>query len=184
MRVYTTDAFKVINKSLRDKELEHDGETPRYRRFKVTTYLIYEALKLLLPGNLAIQGGEKFLYHGLSGVVVPKDFVDGKDVAVFSTTSSLYIALEFALMSGIQHPLLLRLHTTNEQRGVAIDHLSVYAREKEYLYPPFTTLDRRESKGPNGETYFERQIRTITLPKEEGAFSATIVDIDATLPVQ
>ena len=190
VRVYTTSAFHVINKSLRDKDLEEDGETPRCQRFRITTNLIYEALKLLLPGNPMIQKGDKggkFLYRGLSRVRVKEDFGDGKDLALFSTTSSLYVALEFALNDpDFKHPLLLRLHTTNEMRGIAIDYLSVYVREKEYLYPPFTTLDRRatEGKDKDGKTIYERQIYEIALPKWEGTFAVTVMDIDATLSLQ
>ena len=37
-------------------------------------------------------------------------------------------------------PLLFKLNTVALQRGVSIDFLSIYPKEKEYLYPPLTFL--------------------------------------------
>ena len=63
-------------------------------------------------------------------------------MAPMSTTKSREIANSYA--HGKAGGLLFRFITKGRSKGVPIDFLSVYPKEKEFLYPPLTGLDHDE----------------------------------------
>ena len=63
-------------------------------------------------------------------------------MAPMSTTKSREIANSYA--QGKAGGLLFRFITKGRSKGVPIDFLSVYPKEKEFLYPPLTGLEQDE----------------------------------------
>jgi len=59
-------------------------------------------------------------------------------MAPMSTTASREIANMFA--HGKSGGLLFKFATKSRSKGVSIEYLSLYPREKEFLYPPLTGL--------------------------------------------
>ena len=64
--------------------------------------------------------------------------VGGTELAPMSTTATRSVAEAFA--RGDQRGLIFRYTTRGHSKGVCIDFLSLYPKEKEYLYPPLTNL--------------------------------------------
>ena len=63
----------------------------------------------------------------------------GNELALMSTSSSKETALAYA-STGKVSGLIFRLSTIGHSRGIQIDHLSLYPKECEYLFPPLTNL--------------------------------------------
>ena len=78
----------------------------------------------------------------MKDVTIPDDFLHrgGAEVAPMSTSSSLEVALKYAL-KGDKSVTLFRIVTKMfKDRGVDISWLSCFPEEEEYLYPPITFL--------------------------------------------
>ena len=54
-----------------------------------------------------------------------------------STSRSAIVAYQYAASSS---PLIFKYNTVGLGRGVSIEYLSFYPKEREYLYPPLTFL--------------------------------------------
>lgn len=65
----------------------------------------------------------------------------GTEMAAMSTSCSKDIALRYAAS---RRPLLFQYRAKGLTKGVMIDFLSVYPKEKECLYPPGTYLQPRK----------------------------------------
>ena len=162
LRLYTTCAYAAINEDLRsDEPVKH---------FKFTVYFIAEALIKLRNANRLAPPVD--LYRGVRDREFEKDFKDGVELGLMSTTSDLYTAI--TTFADSKRPILLRLRPSgNEHKGSPIGFLSVYPAEAEYLYPPLTTVDRKNL-----------QIREIVIGNENdgnGGFAITVVDLEPTV---
>ena len=61
----------------------------------------------------------------------------GTELAPMSTTEDIEVALHYSMS---QVPLLFRFEARGRSRGVEIGFLSLYPKEKEFLYAPLTGL--------------------------------------------
>ena len=74
---------------------------------------------------------------------VTDDFLrrGGTEVAPMSTTTRLDVALRYAVAPGMTKALIFKIRTDSfMQRGAAIQFLSAFPEEEEFLYPPLTFL--------------------------------------------
>jgi hypothetical protein len=142
LRLYTTAAYQSINAPLRDAA--RTAEHP----FPATVFLLEQALKKLRAARLhraehAADGEATqplVLYRGMRYMDVPESFraKGGTEAAPMSTTSSLNVAVRYALS---RHSLLLRITAPSFMHaGASLGFLSAFPAEEEYLYPPGTYL--------------------------------------------
>ena len=69
-----------------------------------------------------------------------------------STSRSAIVAYQYAASSS---PLIFKYKTRALGRGVSIEYLSFYPKEREYLYPPLTYLQPERIYEENGYTVVE-----------------------------
>lgn len=157
IRIYTTAAYRVINEPLRARANGNAGRTDRRASapsapaaphpLPVTVSFLTAALgKLRAVGAKEDAVAQLDLWRGMRDVAVPEAFMQhgGTELAPMSTTTSLQMALQYAL-SGC--PLLFKVKTDSFMvRGVDIECFSVFPGESEVLYPPLTYL-RATGKG-------------------------------------
>jgi hypothetical protein len=151
IRLYTTSSYPRINGPLRDLEVKKHP-------WAMIVYFISEGLKKLRAVRAA-QDPEGFmktvvLWRGLQNMQIDEEMFQkfgGTELAPMSTTANIEVAQNYSKSAC---PLLLKYTTTAMETGVAIDFLSVYPKEREFLYPPLTVLTFR------GVTR-EKGIRTI-----------------------
>jgi hypothetical protein len=135
LRAYTSGSFSKFNQPLRDGVSPHP--------MKMTVYYLDEGLRKLRAveaQDRAAYTAVKELYRGLKDMQIDGDkfrLVGGTELACMSTTSTLEVALRYAQSHA---PLLLRLLTRGNSRGVSISFLSLFPGEDEFLYPPLTLL--------------------------------------------
>ena len=137
LRLYTSNSYPLFNKPMREGENPHP--------IKVTMYFLEDALKKMrrveAAQNPERYNTEQILWRGMRDVDLDlEEFkrVGGTELAPMSTTKKRDMAEAFA--KGNQRGLIFRYTTKGHSKGVCIDFLSVYPKEKEYLYPPLTNL--------------------------------------------
>lgn len=88
------------------------------------------------------------LWRGMRGLKVSGSFEKngGTELAPMSTSNSLEVALEYA--RGAETALIFRFYCRSfMNRGCAIQELSAFPHEHEYLFPPLTYLKHEPEKG-------------------------------------
>ena len=148
LRMYTTAAFKSLNRPLRDVERREDGSVrlpPRIRTahlLPVTVKLIEEGLKKLRALHTADGGAgvSMPLWRGMKNLRLTEAFErrGGTELAPMSTTEDLHVAAHFS--AGAQSLLFKISPTSFMQRGANLQWLSAFPQECECLYPPLTFL--------------------------------------------
>mmetsp|Transcript_2538 Transcript_2538/g.3615 ORF Transcript_2538/g.3615 Transcript_2538/m.3615 type:complete len:184 (-) Transcript_2538:14-565(-) len=136
LRLYTSNSFRKFNNPLRF------GENPHPWRFIM--YVLAEALKKLRVVDAKLNPEEfnciKELYRGMADMQVDAEMIQrlgGTELAPMSTTDQKQVALDYANSSC---PLVFVFKTQGLSRGCCIQYLSLYPKEREYLYPPLTFL--------------------------------------------
>lgn len=149
IRIYTTMAYRVLNEPLRDRAramadaafVDAAPVEAAPHPLPVTISFLTAALgKLRAVGATEDAKAQIDLWRGMRDVTVPDAFIrdGGTELAPMSTTTSLQMALQYALSSC---PLLFKLRTDSFMvRGVSIECFSAYPEEAEVLYPPLTYL--------------------------------------------
>lgn len=149
IRLYTSSSYPLYNKPMRESQTPHP--------IRVTMYCLAEGLKMLrkVGAKTDPEGYARtmFLWRGMKDREMDLELFKargGTELAPMSTTSSRAIADSYAGLGEEGHKSLIFRYTTKAlSRGVLIDYLSMYPKEKEYLYPPLTSLtfdDRSEVK--------------------------------------
>ena len=138
VRMYTSDSYQLFNWHLRAGTNPHP--------FRRNVYMLDEALKKMRKVE-AIEDPERYnqridLFRGMADMEVDLEAFKkhgGNELALMSTSSSKETALAYA-STGKVSGLIFRLSTIGHSRGIQIDHLSLYPKECEYLFPPLTNL--------------------------------------------
>ena len=106
--------------------------------------MLADALKKLRVVDAELHPKEfnedKDLFRGMADMTVDAELLKslgGTELAPMSTTDSKQVAEDYAKS---KFPLVFVFKTKNLTRGCCIDWLSLYPKEKEYLYPPLTFL--------------------------------------------
>ena len=136
VRLYTSDAYPFFNGPMRQRIKPHP--------LKFTMYFLDEGLTKLRTVDARLRphayNKVKFLWRGMRNMTLDADkFMEdgGSELAPMSTTEDLNIAVKY---SASQCPLIFRFEARGRARGVEIAFLSLYPKEKEYLYAPLTGL--------------------------------------------
>jgi len=137
LRLYSTAAYKSINNPLRDTA--RTAEHP----FPATVFMLSDAVKKLravraTDGRAATDA--VVAYRGMRNMELPERFVSegGTEYAPMSTTTSLSVALKYALS---RRSLLFRISAPSfMQAGADLGFVSAFPTEAELLYPPGTYL--------------------------------------------
>ena len=160
IRIYTTAAYKQLNGPLRElgKEIasrsdetdaeeeaissEGSGRADRGSHpLPVTVSFLTAAIgKLRAVGANDDATTKLDLWRGMRDVTVPDSFMQhgGTELAPMSTTTSMEMALQYALS---ERALVFKLRTDSfMNRGASVKFLSAYPNEMEVLYPPLTYL--------------------------------------------
>ena len=173
MRLYTTSTYRSINKPFR----ELVAESSRVRAASVvasrgkqrpsaplptackpphpyglTICCLHEAITHLLQSPEASPTpAPQLLYRGYPDLRLPSEFAKGQscELNAMSTTPDLEVATSFALKSAKAGCLILRIRMDGGARGCDASWLSVFPKEREVLFPPFTVLV------PDGEPWEE-----------------------------
>jgi len=140
IRLYTSSSYPLYNQPMRN------GVTPH--PIRVTMYCLAEGLKMLRKVGAKTDpegyAKTKYLWRGMKDREMDLEAFKargGTELAPMSTTSSREIADSYAGVGQDGHASLLFRYTTKAlSRGVLIDYLSLYPKEKEFLYPPLTSL--------------------------------------------
>ena len=136
-RLYTSDSYPRFNQPMRNGTSPHP--------FRVTMYVLDEMLRKMQKVEAKLDpeayANTKILWRGMKdGRMDIEGFkrIGGVELAPMSTTSDRDVADSFAC--GRKGGLLFKYTTKGKSRGVLIDFLSLYPKEKEYLYAPLTFL--------------------------------------------
>lgn len=142
LRLYTTAAFVAINRPLRRLSPEGNRCAEPHPFPNCVRYLS-AAIKQLRANNVPELGttrAESYLFRGFQNVRPTDDFMQrgGSEPATMSTTTSLPVALKYALS---ERPILLRLRMRNfMELGAEIAFLSAFPEENEVVFPPQTFI--------------------------------------------
>jgi len=136
LRLYTSNSYRLFNEPMREGKKPHP--------IRVTMYVLDEALRQMR--RVAAQQPERYnqtlrLWRGMRDRDLDLDKFKregGTELAVMSTSAHRSVAENFA--RGDQGGLIFRYTTRAHSKGVCIDFLSLYPKEKEYMYPPLTYL--------------------------------------------
>jgi len=136
LRLYTSSSYRQFNGPLRSAQRPHP--------WRFTLYVLADALKKLRVVDAELHPKEfnedKDFYRGMADMTVDANLLKslgGTELAPMSTTDNKQVAEGYAKS---QCPLVFVFKTKNLTRGCCIDWLSLYPKEKEYLYPPLTFL--------------------------------------------
>lgn len=144
IRLYTTGTYRLFNGPLRQKQRPHP--------LAMTVFFLVKGLKKLRTAA-ALEADfphELTLWRGMKNARVRDIFESrgGIELAATSTSESMEIAIRYS--TSIK-PLLFKYVATGMEKGVGINFLSVYPKEKEVLYPPGTYLRPRGSYKSGGK---------------------------------
>ena len=167
LRLYTTRAFRFINKPLRDSERHAAGQPCP---LPVSTYWADHAIKKLRAVN-SVQGyGESaILWRGMQNRKAAADFVlrGGTELAFLSTTSDLAVAVSYSLSKS---SLFFKIVASNFlSTGVDVQWLSAFPGESEKLYPPLTFLQ------PTGRS------ETVSVQRGDDTLCVTVMEVRPTI---
>ena len=145
LRLYTTQCYKVINDSLRERgqllsveraERGERGERGNPHPLPATVLSINEGIKRLR--DLAIKDSKNILWRGLKVKDTNLEFVQhgGIEFAPMSTTKNFDVAVKYATNPG-GHSLLFKIIVEDiNDCGADLRWLSVFGSEDEVLFPP------------------------------------------------
>jgi hypothetical protein len=152
LRLYTSSSYPLFNDPIREGKKPHP--------IRVTMYVLDEALgkmrKVEAKQNREGYAQTKILWRGMKDRDLDLDEfkrLGGTELAPMSTTLKRSVAETFA--RGTTGGLIFRYTTTGHSRGVCIDFLSLYPKEKEYLYPPLTNLTFDEHAQDEADSRFK-----------------------------
>jgi hypothetical protein len=136
-RLYTSNSYPCFNQPMRNGTSPHP--------FRVTMYVLDEMLRKMQKVEAKLTPEEytktKILWRGMKDRSLNIDEfkrIGGVELAPMSTTSDKDVATSYAC--GRKGGLLFKYTTKGKSRGVLIAFLSLYPREKEYLYAPLTFM--------------------------------------------
>ena len=136
LRLYTSDSYHLFNNPMREQIRPHP--------LMFTVYFLDQALKMLTTVEAKLHPAEynkiKYLWRGMKNRELDADLFfaeGGTELAPMSTTDNLEVALHY---SRSDVPLIYRYEARGRSRGVDIGFLSMYPKEKEFLYAPLTGL--------------------------------------------
>ena len=156
LRLYTSNSYWRINGPLRDG---CDESNPH--KFAATTFYIYDGLKKLRVLGQKVsketRTTQQKYFRGLADVTTGEELsqegAEGCELACLSTSCSESEAKHWAMKGG-ENQLLLELTADHWMNwGIDMQWLSMYAGEKEALFPPLTSLSFKgttEEKHANG----------------------------------
>ena len=165
LRLYTTPAFRFINKPLRDLG-RHAANQPC--PLPGTSYWADQAIKKLRAVNTQ-QGEAVTQWRGMQNRKAAADFVlrGGTELAFLSTTSDLEVAVSYALS---QSSLFFKIVAGNFlTTAVDVQWLSAFPSESEKLYPPLTFLQ------PTGRA------ETLTVQRGVETLCITVMEVHPTI---
>ena len=143
LRIYTSSSYTCFNNHLRKNTKPHP--------FKMSVYYLNEAIKQLrsVGAEFPDYYEEVSFWRGMRDRTIMAEFKKkgGTEMAPMSTSRDKTVAFKYAA-SGT--PLVFHYKAIALQQGVSIEFLSLYPKEKEYLYPPLTylsPLDHAEEDG-------------------------------------
>jgi hypothetical protein len=165
LRLYTTSAFKQINKPLRDQDRINNGTA---HPLPVTVTLISRGIKKLRVIDAENEEAVKsmVLWRGMCNVRPSDNFAvkGGTELAPMSTTKDIQTAVAYSVTreSGASESefeaLIFKIITKNGlQRGADLQWLSAFPAEAEILYPPITYLQ------PTGRTQVIEKINNCSV---------------------
>jgi len=136
LRMYTSSSYPCFNRPLRSRQKPHP--------FAMSVYYLAEALKKLraVAARLDPQAftQEMILWRGMQDLTLDRDeFMSNgaAELAPMSTSQSKSVAFKYAAS---RTPLVFKYKTVSMLRGASIEFLSMYPKEREFLYPPLTFL--------------------------------------------
>ena len=151
LRLYTSSSYPCFNRPLREKMKPHP--------FAMTVYYLSEGLKKLRAVAAQLDRAnftqEVLLWRGMQDLSLDQDeFMrnGGTELAPMSTSKSQSVAFKYAASKS---PLVFKYKTRGLGRGCAIQYLSLYPKEEEYLYPPLTFLLPDRVSQEQGRTVVE-----------------------------
>jgi len=136
LRAYTSDTYPLFNNPMRSRIKPHP--------LKFTIFFLDRALKMLTTVEAKLRpelyNTIKYLWRGMRSMTIDTNKFaaeGGTELAPMSTTEALETALGY---SRSEMPLIFRFEARGRSTGVNIGFLSLYPKEKEYLYAPLTGL--------------------------------------------
>jgi hypothetical protein len=151
LRLYTSSSFPCFNRPLREQKHPHP--------FAITVYHLAEGVRKMRKVSAKLQPSEwnkqVELWRGMADMKMDTEaFMQsgGSERALMSTSRSKGVAQQYAAS---QSPLIFKYMTRALQRGVDISFLSLYPKEKEFLYPPLTYLTPEKIYEEGGYTIVE-----------------------------
>jgi len=136
LRAYTSDSYPFFNNPLRQRVKPHP--------LMFTIFFLDQALKMLTTVEAQLRPSEfnkvTYLWRGMKNMTVDTEafFAEGgSELAPMSTTNDRNVALKY---SESDTPLIFCFEARGRSRGVDIGFLSLYPKEKEFLYAPLTGL--------------------------------------------
>ena len=147
LRLYTSNSFYRINAPLRDG-------SPKPHPFPATVFFIYDGLRRLRDLNKKAyerdrsKMDERIYWRGLSDVaILDGGITQGCDRGCMSTSRDQKEAIKWA-KKGKACKLLLKLSGKNWPNwGVDMSWISMYADEKEELFPPLSMVTFKPDDG-------------------------------------
>mmetsp|Transcript_37643 Transcript_37643/g.94374 ORF Transcript_37643/g.94374 Transcript_37643/m.94374 type:complete len:518 (-) Transcript_37643:436-1989(-) len=151
MRLYTSSSYPLYNQPMREGVNPHP--------IKITMYCLAEGLKMLrkVAAKTDPESYAKtmYLWRGMKDREMDVEAFKargGTELAPMSTTSSREVAFSYAgVGSGAQKSLLLRYKTKALSRGVLIDYLSMYPKEKVPTPHPSPLIVYPKQRVPNSK---------------------------------
>jgi len=148
VRFYTSSSFSKINRPLRQEVRPHP--------WAMVVYLLDRGIKKLRAVQAQVNpqafAGETTLWRGMKNLAVDvKEFAEfgGTEMAPMSTTTNEEVARHYAASKA---PLVFKYVVGGLKTGVSIQFLSLYPKEKEYLYAPLTFLSLKNHYEDDGTT--------------------------------
>lgn len=140
IRIYTSLLFQFLNKPFRDPA-NRDG-FQKTHPLPATMFFLDEALRMLRSVHASDPKPNAPIefWRGLKDMDATEDFLrnGGTELACMSTSTDSAVVGMYALS---QRPLLLRIKVSSFMAmGADISAFSLYASEKEVLFPPLTYL--------------------------------------------
>jgi hypothetical protein len=157
MRMYTSSSYPCFNRPLREQTRPHP--------FAMSVYHLAEGVRKMRKVAAKLDPAEwnkpVELWRGMADMRLDTDAFmanGGSERALMSTSRSKGVAQQYAAS---KCPLIFKYITRALGRGVAIDFLSIYPKEKEYLYPPLTCA---YSRSPHAVLCSRRRLWPRPLP--------------------
>ena len=164
LRLYTSDSFRLFNNPMRQRLKPHP--------LKFTVYFLDESLTKLRTVDARLRPSQynqvKYLWRGMRNMTLDEaKFMEegGSELAAMSTTEDLHVAKSY---SDSEVPLIFRFEARGRSRGVDIGFLSLYAKEKEFLYAPLTGLILLHVHDVNADDGSLEKLARAVKPASEG----------------